>query len=970
MYLKTAFSLFGGITCVLQANLGAANLWPGDSSFETASDNFIVPRDAKYAYDGKYSLRIDPGVDDSGHKVFLVKQPNTDYVIAFYAKSEKPATITAISHDDFWGWNGHANFNIGPEWTRCVMPLKKQNQITSVTLSVKPPADQSIWIDAVGLYKGTQAEEYHPANAIDLGFSTVEPVAGLLYCSNQPVKSMLSCRNNTNNDVEVELTGALENASTRETTQLFNQKIKLDKGELFETPVTVLEQAGRGYCVMRAKAVVNGKSVVHAQPFVVVDPPLPVSMDSFFGIHFSNGVMGRNIGAAWSRTFDQWSWRIPDKDGNYHIGSKGLTHITTQYGVRQLRCINLHGAPAVLKDKDGKSKDEDIAKYVGAMTKAYNNVFQYIELENEPDLVYPNQPEEYARLLKLVVPEVRKYAPDAKIVGASVSGVDFNQNFIYVDKVLADAGNLLDVISVHPYTYNHYVDATGGDIGPEKVKTYERALLLREMIKKHGGNQEIWYGEVGWAPDVTEDFLSDVSRRNASYIPRLMVLSKAAGVKRVFYFLIETCLERERYNYGVWRSGKPLPGTATYAGCAQILEGAESLGVIVNNDYHIFPFLHRDGRLFAVVWTSNGSQTKLTLPLAKDEVGEVRDMFNNPVSGTFDNGKCILPIDGEVRYLFVENLSRKEFLQRLSDSQCELPPLKILWELASGSSVIVNVENIRTQKLAGSLSISGAEFANPERPLTLEPAGTARFKFNAKSPVSGKRLELIAKTDLGDSESSYRAELLACPPGTPALAGALAADRRLPRMDSRNYLLPNDPTNGWDGPANLSVESLLRYDKNYLYILIDVRDDIHVQTQKPGRLWSQDSIQLVIDTKGNAQPNAGFDKDDYEFGFGLSNGQAQKELTYTYDSGRATAILDAVKCNIFRQDDKTCYRIAIPWKSIKAAPEPGMIFGLNFTANDHDGAMLRYWMGLTPGIVDAKNPAAYKKFLILPEIAL
>lgn len=964
MYLKTAFALFWGITCAFQANLGAANLWPGDSSFETASDNFTVPRDAKYAYDGQYSLRIDPGVDNSGHKIFLAKQPNSDYVIAFYAKSEKPATITAISNDDFWGWNGHANFNIGPEWTRCVMPLKKQNQITSVTLTVKPPSDQPVWIDAVGLYQGTQAQEYKPANAIDLGFASVEPVAGLLNCSNQPVNSTLSCRNNTDGEAEVELIGSLENASTRETTPLFNQKIKLGKGELFETPVTVLKEAGRGYYVMRAKAVVNGKTFTHAQPMVIVDPPLPVSPDSFFGIHFSDGVMGRNIGAAWSRTFDHWSWRIPDKDGNYNINSDDLTQITARYGVRQSRCINLHGAPEVLKDKDGKFKDGDLVRYVGAMTKAYHNVFQYIELENEPDLVYPNQPEEYARLLKLTVPEVRKYAPDVKIVGASVSGVDFNQNFIYVDKVLADAGNLLDVISVHPYTYNHYVDAAGGDIGPEKAKTYERALLLREMIKKHGGNQEIWYGEVGWAPDVTEDYLSEVSRRNASYVPRLMVLSKAAGVKKVFYFLIETCLERERYNYGLWRSGKPLPGTAAYAGCAQILEGAAPLGVIANNDYHIFPFLHRDGRLFAVVWTSNGSQTKLTLPLAKNEVGEVRDMFNNPVSGTFDRGKYVLPIDGEVRYLFAENLSQEAFLQRLSDSQCELPPLKMMWELASGKSVIVNVENIRTQKLTGTLTVSGADFANPERQLTLEPAGTARFKFNAKSPVSGKQLTVTAKTDLGDSASSYRAELLACPPGTPALTGELAADRRLPRMDSRNYLLPNDPTNGWDGPQNLSVDSLLRYDKDYLYILIDVRDDIHVQTQKPGRLWSQDSIQLVIDTKCNAQPNAGFDKDDYEFGFGLSDGQAAKELTYTCDSGRTAAILDAVKCNIFREGDKTCYRIAIAWKSIKVTPEPGMIFGLNFTANDHDGTMLRYWMGLTPGIVDAKNPAAYKKFML------
>lgn len=964
MHARTFSVLFPAILCLFSGGLAAANLWPGDGSFETASDNFILPRDAKYAYDGKYSLRIDPGMKYSGHKVFLAKAPNTDYVLAFYAKSEKPATITATSYDDFWGWNGNARFNIGPGWTRCVMPLKKQNQVTSVSLSVEPLPDQSVWIDAVGLYKGTAPEEYKPANAVDVGFSTVEPKAGLLYRSEKPVASTLSCRNNTGAEAEIELTGSLENASTRKTVELFSKKIRLEKGELFEQPVEILPRAERGYYVMRAKAVCNGKTHTHAQPFVVVDPPLPATMDSFFGIHFSDGVMGRNIGAAWSRTFDQWTWRTPDKDGNYRIDSEPLTAITEKYGVRQSRCINLHGAPPAVRDADGKFKDADLVKYVTALVKAYHGVFRYVELENEPDLIFANHPEEYARLLKLTVPAVRKAAPGVKIVGASVSGVDFNQNFIFLDKVLAEAGNLLDVISVHPYTYNHYVDAAGGDIGPEKARTYERALQLRELIRKHGGNQEIWYGEVGWAPDVTEDFLSEVSRRTASYVPRLMVLSKAAGVKRVFYFLIETCLERERYNYGLWRAGRPLPGTAAYAGCAQILEGATPLGVVANNDYHIFPFKHRDGRLFAAVWTSNGSRTTLTLPLAENEVGEIRDMFGNPAAGSFGKGEFTLPIDGEMRYLFVRGLSPEEFLKRLKDSRCELPPLKISWELASATSVVVNLENIRTRKLEGTLRMTGAEFAKPERRLALDPSGSARMKFNANSSLSGKRLELTAKTNLGDGESSYRAELLACPRGTPPAGGALPAAGRPPRMDSRNYLLPNDPGNGWDGPANLSVDSALRYDDENLYLLIDVRDDVHHQTQKPGRLWSQDSIQLAIDTKGNAQPNAGFDRDDYEFGFGLANGHPEKELTYTYDTGRAKAILESVKCDIFRRDGKTCYRIAIPWKSLKIKPEKGAIFGLDFTANDNDGATLRYWMGLTPGIVDAKNPAAYKKFIL------
>ena len=41
-----------------------------------------------------------------------------------------------------------------------------------------------------------------------------------------------------------------------------------------------------------------------------------------------------------------------------------------------------------------------------------------------------------------------------------------------------------------------------------------------------------------------------------------------------------------------------------------------------------------------------------------------------------------------------------------------------------------------------------------------------------------------------------------------------------------------------------------------------------------------------------------------------------------------------------------------------------MIFGLNFTANDNDGHGVRFWMGPTPGIVETKNPYAYRKFAL------
>ena len=219
---------------------------------------------------------------------------------------------------------------------------------------------------------------------------------------------------------------------------------------------------------------------------------------------------------------------------------------------------------------------------------------------------------------------------------------------------------------------------------------------------------------------------------------------------------------------------------------------------------------------------------------------------------------------------------------------------------------------------------------------------------------------------LGELTARYRAEFLPCPAGRPGFRSPeLPAAGRLPSMASRDYLIPNDPENGYDGPADLSIESAIGHDSDNLYLAINVRDDVHFQPFSAGKLWAADSIQLVIDTRADALPNVyGFAPDDYEMSFGLTPNGPDKEFDYIYERGRAAASLKQVECNIFRSGDLTCYRIAIPWKVLNMEPENGTVFGLNFIANDHDGHGRNYWMGLTPGIGEAKNPYAYRKFIL------
>lgn len=428
-------------------------------------------------------------------------------------------------------------------------------------------------------------------------------------------------------------------------------------------------------------------------------------------------------------------------------------------------------------------------------------------------------------------------------------------------------------------------------------------------------------------------------------------------------FLADFCIEKERYYYGLWRNTLPLPAAPAYAASAQWLEGAKPGETVSDSDIQCFTYLDRNGRPFAALWTADGTPTKARIPLDAARL-EAADFFNRPLA--LKQGPAELALSGAPVYLRLREGAAAELAAALRQAKYDLPPVSAGWRLRNGSTVELTLANRRTAPLTGKAVLSGAEFREPERPLALQPGEETTQVFAAPGSLNGKELTLRVDSTLGELTARYRAEFLPCPAGRPDFRSPeLPAAGRLPSMASRDYLIPNDPENGYDGPADLSIESAIGHDSDNLYLAINVRDDVHSQPFSAGKLWAADSIQLVIDTRADALPNVyGFAPDDYEMSFGLTPNGPDKEFDYIYERGRAAASQKQVECNIFRSGDLTCYRIAIPWKVLNMEPAAGTVFGLNFIANDHDGHGRNYWMGLTPGIGEAKNPYAYRKFIL------
>ncbi len=111
---------------------------------------------------------------------------------------------------------------------------------------------------------------------------------------------------------------------------------------------------------------------------------------------------------------------------------------------------------------------------------------------------------------------------------------------------------------------------------------------------------------------------------------------------------------------------------------------------------------------------------------------------------------------------------------------------------------------------------------------------------------------------------------------------------------------------------------------------------------------------------------SGFGRDDHEFGIAL--GPEGPELHRWAGKGasggkNSPRMLLAVT----REAGTTVYEWALPWSEL--APfraEVGAVFGMSFVVPDSDdGAAAAYWLRLSQGIANGKNPSYYPNFVLL-----
>ena len=168
----------------------------------------------------------------------------------------------------------------------------------------------------------------------------------------------------------------------------------------------------------------------------------------------------------------------------------------------------------------------------------------------------------------------------------------------------------------------------------------------------------------------------------------------------------------------------------------------------------------------------------------------------------------------------------------------------------------------------------------------------------------------------------------------------LLIDGNLDDWSSSSYMVNNVVygSDSWTGTNDLSGSLRVSWDDIYLYLAVEVTDDVFVQTATGENIFKGDSLEILMDTNLQADLQvAKLSPDDFQLGITAgSPSPGQSVEAYLWFPSSISGNRSAVKIGAQKTGSGYQVEAAVPWNVFEITPDSGDHFGFALSISDDD----------------------------------
>ncbi len=720
----------------------------------------------------------------------------------------------------------------------------------------------------------------------------------------------------------------------------------------------------------------GGKSIGYKTTFVIADPVARSGKptDFMFGIVTHSEKSPAAVaeqeaqasaaaGATVMRVADAWV-KIEPKPGEWHWETQDrLVALNAQYGL-ELDCLlgfnpthavapELRAAQAeAYKQHDpnawkialfGPPEEATWRRYVAEMARRYQGKIRLYEVGNEPDLgFWRGTTDEYEKTLRAAFEEVHRADPKAQLLTGGFATVlehqGRKQNHDLQERVLAEASDAFDIHAFHQHgLFKEFKTAVDGELARMRARMpHPRPLYFNETAVSSA-----FIGEHEQAVTLAKK-LSFAMARDAIGYNWYELRNDTPNPS-------PTDMEE---NYGLLSCNfRPKAAFAAYSEIARQLHGKRHLGDLdLGPAREAYVFGGTSGR--TLVWWNEKPDTAAPPVLLRCGPGPVQVVSIMGVAQDVPRVEDVVMVQpgSEPQYL---NMPSGPGIPAVAGILVNLT-LPAAAAVGQPVSATAELANPLGRALVIALSWSDASGAKTNASVSVSAHATARIPLAFPAPAARRVLHPV-RLDFAAADTPWAGSLRETLPVVRVVGetspDGRAADWVIEKPADLVDLCQADPALAaltWKGPDDLSARIWVWQQGQALHVRTDVRDNLHVQNEKPDTMWRGDSVQLALTTAGT--------KELWVIGAAMkADGQVMRAAWFTPPGvTNAETFFDAA-CQTIPGGLR--YELTLPFDRFRLTGQVQQQgFRLNLLVNDNDGNARKCYMRIAPGLGEMPNP--------------